>query len=347
MQLEGKRALITGAGSGIGRALAIEASHRGMTVALCGRRGEALNATLTLMTPGKAHLRLRGDITDPAVRRGLRDYLWQNWGRLDVLVNNAGIVASAPLAHATDADLERMMLTNVVAPIALAREMMPLLRFAAPSRIVNVGSIFGDIAYPLFAPYSASKFALRGFSMAMRREFKPYGIGVTYAAPRATRTDPTKAFEDLVEPLQMRMDDPAVVAAQIWRAVAQDLDTTYAKGPERLFLLIQRFAPRIVDRAIAAQMADPRVRDYLGRHHPAARQGTGEHRGDEQRASENRFIGTTRLPTPSPDSTPDRSEARTRGAVHSLQTLAARPKVNGSGQPPRSNCPVRKSEVKA
>ena len=65
---------------------------------------------------------------------------------------------------------------------------------------------------------------------------------MTYAAPRATKTDPTQAFEDLVEPMQMRIDDPAVVAAQIWRAVAQDLDSAYAKGPERLFVLIQRFA---------------------------------------------------------------------------------------------------------
>jgi NAD(P)-dependent dehydrogenase (short-subunit alcohol dehydrogenase family) len=272
MQLEGKHALITGAGSGIGRALAIEASRRGMTVALCGRRGEALNATLDRMTPSNGHLCLRGDITDSAVRRGLRDYLWRYWGRLDVLVNNAGIVAAGPLSNATDAGLERMMMTNVVAPIALSREMMPLLRFAAPSRIVNIGSIFGDIAYPLFAPYSASKFALRGLSMAMRREFKPYGIGVTYAAPRATKTDPTKDFEELVKPLKMHMDDPAVVAAQIWRAVSKDLDTAYAKGAERLFLLIQKFAPNIVDRAIAAQIADPRIRDYLGKHHVAARQ---------------------------------------------------------------------------
>jgi NAD(P)-dependent dehydrogenase (short-subunit alcohol dehydrogenase family) len=344
MQLEGKRALITGAGSGIGRALAIEAARRGMTVALCGRRGEALSATLALMMPGKTHLRLRGDITDPAVRRGLRDYLWQHWGRLDVLVNNAGIVAAGPLAHATDADLERMMITNVVAPIALSREMMPLLRFAAPSRIVNVGSIFGDIAYPLFAPYSASKFALRGVSMAMRRELKPYGIGVTYVAPRATKTDPTKAFEDLVNPLNMRMDDPAVVAAHIWRAVSKDLDTAYAKGAERLFLLIQKFAPRLVDRAIAAQMADPQIRDYLRKHpHPAAKEGGGDHWGNEQRASENRFIGTMR--EPAPGSTPDWSEV-TRGTVHRLQTLAARPKANGSGQPPRSNRPVRKTDVK-
>ncbi len=346
MQLESKCALITGAGSGIGRALAIEAARRGMTVALCGRRGDSLHATLALMKSDKAHLRLRGDITDPAVRRGLRDYLWQRWGRLDVLVNNAGIVVAGPLAHATDTDLERMMMTNVVAPIALSREMMPLLRFAAPSRIVNVGSIFGDIAYPLFAPYSASKFALRGFSMAMRREFKPYGIDVTYAAPRATKTDPTKGFEELVKPLNMHMDDPDVVAAQIWRAVARDRDIAYAKGAERLFLLIQRFAPKMVDRAIAAQMADPRIQDYLGRHHPV-RQGAGDRRGDGETARANRFFSTTRKPTLAPASAADGSDVRTHGAVHRLQTLAARPRVNGSGPAPRPDRPVRKTEVKA
>ena len=269
MQLEGKRVLITGAGSGIGRALAIEASRLGMTVALCGRRAEALHATLTQMTPGKGHLRLRGDITAPVVRRGLRDYLWQHWRGLDVLVNNAGLLAVGPLACIMDGEIERVLATNIIAPAALSREMLPLLRRAAPSRIVNVGSIFGDIAYPLFATYSASKFALRGLSIAMRREFRPYGIGVTYAAPRATRTEASRAFAPLLEPLQMRMDDPATVAAQIWRAVAQDLDSVYAKGAERLFLLVQKFAPKIVDRAIAAQMADPRVRDYLGRNHEA------------------------------------------------------------------------------
>jgi NAD(P)-dependent dehydrogenase (short-subunit alcohol dehydrogenase family) len=271
MLLEGKRALITGAGSGIGRALALEASRLGMTVALCGRRADALHETLAQMAPGERHLRLRGDITDPAVRRGLRDYLWRHWGGLDVLVNNAGVVAVGPLSHVTDGDLERVMATNVIAPAALSREMLPLLRRAAPSRIVNVGSMFGDIPYPLFAPYSASKFALRGLSIAMRREFKTLAIGVTYAAPRATKTGASQAFDPLVEPMQMRMDDPAKVAAQIWRAVAKDADSAYAMGPERLFVLAQRLLPRLVDRAIASQMADPRIQDYLGKLYQAAK----------------------------------------------------------------------------
>ncbi len=265
MQLSGKLAFITGAGSGIGQALAIEASRRGMTVALCGRRAERLYRTVSLMEPCGRHLRLRGDITDPAVRRGLRDYLRHHWGCLDVLVNNAGVVPVGPLTHMSDAELDRVAATNIVAPAALTREMLPLLRRAAPSRIVNVGSMFGDIAYPLFSSYSASKFALRGLSIALRRELKAYGIGVTYAAPRATKTDAAKAFDSLAGPLQMRVDDPMKVAISIWDAVARDADHAYASGPERLFVLAQFLFPKLVDRAIAKQMADPRIGAYLAK----------------------------------------------------------------------------------
>ena len=298
MQLEGKRTLITGAGSGIGRALAIEASRRGMTVALCGRRANALYETLTLMAPGKSHLRLQGDITDPVVRRGLRDYLWQHWRGLDVLVNNAGALTVGPLAHTTDAELERVLATNVIAPAALSREMLPLLRRTMPSRIVNVGSMFGDIAYPLFATYSASKFGLRGLSMAMRRELKPYGVGVTYAAPRATRSESSSAFDWLIAPLQMRVDDPATIATQIWRAVARELDSVYAKGAERLFVLVQKFAPKLVDRAIAAQMADPRIRDYLDRREGGAAARVERREDDEHAANGN--VSTSPTPSPRP-----------------------------------------------
>jgi NAD(P)-dependent dehydrogenase (short-subunit alcohol dehydrogenase family) len=277
MQLEGKRALITGAGSGIGRALAIEASRLGMTVALCGRRAEPLHATFAEMKSSGRHLRLSGDITVSAVRRSIRDYLWRHWRSLDVLVNNAGLVPVGPLSCTTDDELERVMLTNVVAPLALSREMLPLLRRAGTSRIVNIGSVLGDIPYPLFAAYSASKFAVRGLSIAMRRELKPYGIGVTYAAPRATKTDASDAMSPLVEPLQMRLDDPAAVANQVWRAVMQDLDSIYAKGPERLFVLAQRLLPSIVDRAISTQMLDERVRDYLKKSLETARSRNSVH----------------------------------------------------------------------
>jgi NAD(P)-dependent dehydrogenase (short-subunit alcohol dehydrogenase family) len=263
MQLSSRIALITGAGSGIGRQLAIEAARRGMTVALIGRRADALNATLSMMEPGGSHVALPGDITDPQIRAALARYIHRWWGRLDVLVNNAGLISVGPLARTGDEELERLLATNVLAPAALIRELLPLLHRAAPSRIVNVGSMFGDIAYPLFSAYSASKFALRGLSIALRREFKEFGVGITYAAPRATKTDAAGAFGRLVAPMQMRIDDPAKVARDIWTAVARDADSVYAKGPERLFVLVQRLFPQLVDRSVEGQMADHRIRAYL------------------------------------------------------------------------------------
>jgi NAD(P)-dependent dehydrogenase (short-subunit alcohol dehydrogenase family) len=83
-----------------------------------------------------------------------------------------------------DETLNMIFQTNVIGPIALVRELILLLLAERPARVVNIGSIFGDIPYPGFAAYSTSKFALRGFSTALRRACKANGIGVTYAAPR-------------------------------------------------------------------------------------------------------------------------------------------------------------------
>lgn len=253
MQLDGRRALITGAGSGIGRALAVEAAGRGMAVALCGRRSEPLAATLALLSPDPRHQVIAADITQPADRHRIVEQLLRTWRSLDVLVNNAGLVEGGAVETASDEALERTFRTNVLAPIALTRDLMPLLVTACPSRVVNIGSVFGDIPYPQFAGYSASKFALRGFSIALRREWKHRGIGVTYAAPRATRTAAAVAFEELIARTKMSLDPPDLVARQVWDGVSKDRDTVSAPGLERLYVFIQRVFPRLIDQALARQ----------------------------------------------------------------------------------------------
>jgi short-subunit dehydrogenase len=255
MKLEGGCVLVTGAGSGIGRALAIEAARLGMAVALCGRRSDALAETAALLDHTKAHVIIAADVTRAEDRKILHDRLHEAWGRLDVLVNNAGVIEAGPLERLTDDALERTIATNITAPIALARDMLPLLLAAGRSRVVNIGSVFGDIPYPLFAAYSATKFALRGFSIALRRELRDRGVGVTYAAPRATKTGAADALESLIAAMQPRLDDPAVVARQIWQAVAADADSVYPAGAERIFVLLQRLFPGLVDRAVSKQMA--------------------------------------------------------------------------------------------
>jgi short-subunit dehydrogenase len=247
MQPDQKLVLVTGAGSGIGRALCVEAAQHGMAVALCGRRPEALEATRALLGTGAAHLAIPADITRPEDRRRIVDRITSERGALDILINNAGIVEGGALETFDDNALARTFQTNVLAPMALTRDLMPLLIAAKPSRVVNVGSIFGDIGYPEFTCYSAAKFALRGFSIALRREWKRKGIGVTYAAPRATRTDAAVAFADLIAKTKMNMDSPEQVARQIWQAIASGHDSVYAPAPERIYVLIQRLFPRVID----------------------------------------------------------------------------------------------------
>lgn len=255
MQLDGKFALITGAGSGIGRALAVEASKRGVTLALSGRRPEALAGTLALLDASKANIAIPADVTRAEDRAEIVAHLKERWGRLDVLVNNAGLIVGGALEKEHDGGLEQLVATNVTAPVALTRDLLPLLLAAQPSRVVNIGSVFGDIPFPLFSAYSATKFALRGFSDALRREFRDRGIGVTYAALRATKTEAADNLQNLISAIQPRLDDPAAVAAQIWTAVEKDAPNIYPHGPERLFVLLQRLFPGLIDAAVGKQMA--------------------------------------------------------------------------------------------
>jgi NAD(P)-dependent dehydrogenase (short-subunit alcohol dehydrogenase family) len=254
VRLEGKCAIITGAGSGIGRALAIEAAGRGVSLALAGRRREALQQTL-LKLPGTEHFAFSADVTDPAGREALMKAVATRWGKLDMLVNNAGLVPVGPLAQISDDQLRAALETNLLAPMALARLATPLLQRGEAPRIVNIGSVLGDIPYPLFAAYSATKSGLRGFSIALRRELAPLGIGVTYAAPRATRTPASRPLQALIEPFRMKLDSPQAVAKSVWNAVAREANSSYPAGAERMFVLIQRLVPQLVDRSIAKQLA--------------------------------------------------------------------------------------------
>ncbi|MGO8911320.1 MAG: SDR family NAD(P)-dependent oxidoreductase [Bradyrhizobium sp.] len=251
MQSDQKLVLVTGAGSGIGRELCIEAARLGMAVALCGRREDALQATGALLGPGVPHLIIPADITRPEDRRRIVDRIGNERGSLDMLINNAGLVEGGALETLDDDALRRTFQTNIMAPMSLTRDLMPLLIAARPSRVVNIGSIFGDIGYPEFTCYSATKFALRGFSIALRREWKQKGISVTYAAPRATRTDAAVAFAGLIAKTKMKLDSPEKVARQIWRAIANGRDSVYAPAPERIYVLIQRLFPSIIDRSLS------------------------------------------------------------------------------------------------
>ncbi|HEU0071545.1 MAG TPA: SDR family NAD(P)-dependent oxidoreductase [Alphaproteobacteria bacterium] len=253
MRLDGAVALLTGASSGIGRALAVELSQRGARLILLGRRIEALDETrMMLRDPSQAWM-LPADLTDPEQRRAVPALARACAGRLDLLINNAGAVAAGLLEAQSEEAWRRLLEINLVAPMALSRDLCAMLAASGQGRIVNIGSMFGDIAFPHFAAYSASKFALRGWSDALRREYADLGIGVTYCAPRGTRTAAADGFMAYAEAYAMPLDPPERVARRIAAGIMRDARNIYPAGPERLFLLLQRLFPSSIDRALRGQ----------------------------------------------------------------------------------------------
>jgi short-subunit dehydrogenase len=251
MPLNGKRVLITGAGSGIGRALAIDVSRRGAHVCLCGRRKDRLEETARLLHGERHHLQLSADVTVDEDRTRICDLLAKEWNSLDILVNNAGLIVAGTLEVTTPRQIEDIVATNIVAPMLLTRKLLPLLEAGSLPRIVNIGSMFGEIPFPRFVAYSASKAAIKGFSVALRRELRAIGIAVTYAAPRATDTDGAASVAEATT--SSKLDAPDRVAAQIWDAVHLAKDYVYPSASERLFMMVQSIAPGLIDRAVAAR----------------------------------------------------------------------------------------------
>lgn len=251
MPREGRRVLITGAGSGIGRALAMEAAARGCAVALCGRRRDALIETGGLLPDADRHMIIAADIRHAADRTRIVAAIREGWGHLDVLVNNAGIVPSGEFASLDDEQLSDVFATNIVGPIALTRDLIPMLRNGVAPCVVNIGSVFGEIPFPGFVAYSASKSAVKAFSAGLRREVGRLGISVTYVAPRATDTAAARALDALKSSARPKLDRPEQIATIAWDAVERRRRTAFAKGPERLFVLLQALFPGMVDAALS------------------------------------------------------------------------------------------------
>lgn len=253
MRLDGKVALITGAGSGIGRALAVEAARRGLILYLVGRRPAKLEETRSQLRPGAVARCVSADITAADGRLAIAQAVASGAQGLDILVNNAGAISTGALLDCADDATDRMIGTNLTAPILLTRDLLPLLKQAERARVVNIGSLYGDIAAPGFAVYSATKFGLRGFSDALRRELASEGIGVTYAAPRGTRTEGIETIAAALQDMGMTLDDPSAVARWIWSAVERERRSAYPPSVERFFVGVQRILPSLIDRALGSR----------------------------------------------------------------------------------------------
>lgn len=262
MNLAASRILLTGATGGIGRALAFELAGRGARLSLLARDERALAALVqSLRAKGAEAMPLVFDLSRREGHAAIVSEALAQWGGLDALINNAG-VSSFSAYSSEDADaIARLVDINVRAPMLLTRAVLPHFAERRAGLIANIGSILGSIALPHFTAYSASKFAMRGFSQALRRELKGTGVKVAYIAPRTTATamngPPARAY---MQRTGAAVDAPETVARVIADALERERAETSIGRPERMFMLLNALLPRLVDRALVRQK---RIAEHL------------------------------------------------------------------------------------
>ena len=252
MRLSEARVVLTGASGGIGAAIADALCANGAQVLAVARHRESL-APLLERYPQQVFW-IGADLTFLADRRKVLTAA-QAMGGINLLINAAGVNHFAMLEQLEDSDINAMLAVNISAPICLTKILLPLLKQASSAMVVNVGSTYGSIGYPGYASYCASKFALRGFSEALRRELSDTRVGVLYVAPRATSTPMNSpAAQALNDALNANVDDPQTVASAVIRAIAGDHRELYLGWPERFFVRLNSLLPQLVDRGLRKQL---------------------------------------------------------------------------------------------
>ena len=257
MLLTDCRAVLTGASGGIGVELTRSLCAAGAQVLAVSRHAESLK-DLRAQFPQQLHW-VPADLRERSACREVVEAA-NALGGVNLLINAAGVNCFALLEQMSEAQIDEMLSLNVSATLQLTRVMLPQLRKQPRALVMNVGSTYGSIGYPGYAVYSASKFALRGFSQALRRELADTNVKVVYVAPRATRTAMNgPAANALNSVLNVHVDSPAVVAAAVVAAIQKERAEVFLGWPEKLFVRINNLWPHIVDRSLRKQLATIRA----------------------------------------------------------------------------------------
>jgi short-subunit dehydrogenase len=256
--LHGRRLLITGASSGIGRSVALLAARAGARLALAARSADKLDALARELAGHAAEvIAVPTDVTSAADRRRLFETVVQRFDGLDALINNAGVCSFGHFAESTEAILRQIMEVNFFAPAELTRLAIPVLLRGRQPAVVNVASRCGRCALPAFSEYSASKFALCGLTEALRAELVRFGIDVLLVCPGMTHTDHPRNF--LRHEGRMKLDysrgmPVQRVASGILGSLRRNRAETVVGRDARWMLLAKRFFPRLVDYLLARRV---------------------------------------------------------------------------------------------
>lgn len=256
----GRRALVTGAASGLGRALALTLAERGAEVALVDvDEGGLREAASMVEAKGRRCLSHAVDVSDWEAMRAKAGEVIAAWGGVDLLVNNAGIGLGGELADVPMEEMRRIVDVNLMGQIHGCKLFLPGMLERGYGHIVNVASLSGLVVLPLHLPYATTKFALVGLSEALWIELRRRGIGVTLVCPGAMRTaimDSAKVYgrqssaalnaRRWQRVLEVKGKRPEEVAEKILRAVERERFLVLA-GPEALLLYwLKRLAPGLL-----------------------------------------------------------------------------------------------------
>jgi uncharacterized oxidoreductase len=252
MDLQNRSILLTGAGSGIGRSLALHLADHTPRLTLVGRRVEQLEdvAQLVRARGGQAHV-VPADLTEAGAAAAVVAAAQERFGGIDVLVNNAGNVRAGRLETIEEAEVLSQIALNLTAPILLTRAALPALRASGNGLVVNVSSGLGLIGMPFYATYAATKAGIAHFGEALRRELHGEGVHVLNVFPGATST-PMMATSNAGA--EHGFESPEAVAAATVAGMADGSLAVLRGGDSRAQMIdLNRSDPAAVDQFLAGR----------------------------------------------------------------------------------------------
>lgn len=249
--LNGKRIILTGASSGIGRALAAQLSQHGARLVLAARSADKLRELAAALSGGAGEVvSAPTDVTIAEERSRLVEVAVEKLGGIDVLINNAGIASWGHFANSDEAVMRSIMEVNFFAPIELIRLAIPHLARGDEAAIVNVSSMCGRRAMPAWPEYSASKFALCGMSEALRAEMGRFEVDVVLIVPGLTKTNLRDNMARNEGKARIDFDagmSAEDVAARIVRGIVRRQREVIIGADAKQMLRMHRWFPRLLD----------------------------------------------------------------------------------------------------
>ncbi|MBE9146896.1 SDR family NAD(P)-dependent oxidoreductase [Planktothrix mougeotii] len=249
MNIQGKTALITGASRGIGRAIALEfAQHHVKRLILVARDRQRLAELATELEPmGVEVVTLALDLTQPVKVNIAIAQAWRSHGPIEILVNCAGVAHQKPFLQSKLLDVQEEISLNLIGLYTITHAIARRMAHRKSGTIVNVSSLMGKIAAPTMSTYSATKFAILGFTEALRRELATYNIRVMALLPTLTDTDMTRDLQLFRWVVPMT---PEQVAKVLVAGLDKDTSEILVGWQSHLAVWCNRFAPWLMEKIL-------------------------------------------------------------------------------------------------